>query len=81
MNFPEPEIRLEVASVADRTFHLAEPPSTGVSAGSTMLAGEMPQTGYRIESVGSDSITVCEYPAIDCKQAAVLNARWLCADS
>jgi hypothetical protein len=46
-----------------------------------MLAGEMPQTGYRIESVGSDSITVCEYPAIDCKQAAVLNARWLCADS
>ncbi|MFH1574698.1 MAG: heparinase II/III family protein, partial [Acidobacteriota bacterium] len=74
---PEPNTTLKVRSVADRTFHLAEPqPSPPAARGSYLLVGEDPRTGFEVESAEADAITVRDYPAIACDEVTVLNARW-----
>ena len=63
---------LEVASVQDRTFHLAEDMPGGLDlAGAYVLAGE---TGYEIESTTARSITVRDYPAQECDAIRILHA-------
>lgn len=75
MTLPEAMIPLQVKSVAGRTFRLSENLPRGLRAeGLCLLAGE---TGYEIESAAEDSITVRDYPAIDCEKIKILNARWV----
>lgn len=63
---------LAVDAVEGRTFHLAQPvPTERALAGAYLLAGE---TGFEIEAVGPQTLTVRDYPAIECKEVVVLNA-------
>jgi hypothetical protein len=72
---PSPVLPIKVKSAADRTFHLDEAlPDKFDPKGHYLLAGE---TGYEIESTTDNSITVRDYPAIDCQQLTVLNSAWL----
>ena len=88
ISLPEPSTVLKVRSVSERTFHLAERvPSGLVAAGGYLLAcGPMPRsedaprprTGFEIESFTADSITVRDYPVIECDEVEVLHSGWLC---
>ena len=81
INLPEPSTTLRVRSVADRTFHLAQPlPAPQAAIGSYLLAGEAPRTGYEVESAAGDAITVRDYPAVACDEVTVLKSRWLRID-
>jgi len=72
---PEPNTTLKVQSVADRTFHLAEPLSAPpATRGSYLLAGQAPRTGFEIESAAGDAITVRDYPALACDEVTLLNS-------
>ena len=87
ISLPEPNTTLKVRSVSNRTFHLADPLPPGlVVSGSYLLAcgpepmsekAPRPRTGFEIESTTADSITVREYPAIECDEVTVLHSRWL----
>ncbi|MDA0745801.1 MAG: heparinase II/III family protein, partial [bacterium] len=86
---PGASVTLPVRSVSEQTFYLAEPLPDGLAgAGSYVLASgpagtfsdpdaPPPQTGFEIESVTPDSITVRDYPALDCGEVTVLSSRWL----
>ena len=74
ITLPKATTPLKVASVAGRTYRLGEPlPQGQRTEGLYLLAGE---TGYEIESATRDSITVRDYPAIDCEEIRILNSRW-----
>jgi hypothetical protein len=89
ISLPEANTTLPVRSVSDRTFHLAEPLPPGLAAsGSYLLAcgppgtyrnqeAPRPQTGFEIESTTANSITVRDYPAIECDEVTLLNSKWL----
>ncbi len=56
--------RLIVASVDDRTFHLADSvPQGSARPGQYLLGGG---TGYEIDSAGQRTISVRDYPIIAC---------------
>jgi len=75
ITLPKATTHLKVASVAGRTFRLSEPlPQGQRTEGLYLLAGE---TGYEVESATKNSITVRDYPAIDCKEIRILNSRWV----
>ena len=64
-------VTMNVSAVDGRTFRLAEPVPDGIDLnGKTLLAGE---TGYEVESFTRDTITVRDYPAIECGTVTVLN--------
>jgi len=72
ITLPAAQVTLKVESVEGRTFHLADPvPPKLATPGRYLLAGE---TGYEIESATKDSITVRDYPAIQCEQITVLSS-------
>jgi len=75
INLPTPTIPLDVESVTDRTFHLAEnlPPNLNLP-GKYVLAAD---TGYEIESTTPRSVTVRDYPAVDCGEITILRSAWL----
>ncbi len=69
---PAADVIVKVASTADRTYHLADPlPDAIRAAGRCLLAGK---TGYEIESVTPNSITVRDYPAIESSEVRILNS-------
>ena len=60
--------------MTERTFHLAEPLPPNVDfVGHYLLAAD---TGYEIESTTTCTITVRDYPAVDCKEIQILNSTW-----
>ncbi len=68
----EGQTPLQVTAVEERTYHLAEDaPAEKDLVGTYLLAGE---TGYEIESVDARSITVRDYPAVECGEVALLNS-------
>jgi len=70
ISLPKPQIPLKVASVKGRTFQLEGQVPDGVKlAGTYLLAGN---TGYEIESAGGKSITVRDYPAVECDTVRIL---------
>ncbi|MDP6775267.1 MAG: heparinase II/III family protein, partial [Candidatus Latescibacteria bacterium] len=69
LNVSEAETRLKVRSTEGRTFHMAEDVPSDVE-GRCVLAGE---TGFEIESATPSSITVRDYPAIECEVVRILN--------
>ena len=75
-SLPAAHVALKVASVSGRTFHLAEAVPAGLAADGKayLLAGT---TGYEIESAAGKTITVRDYPAIECDQVRLLNSVWL----
>ncbi len=63
---------LKVASVEGRTYHLEEDvPGEGGLVGTYLLTDE---TGYEIESTDAKSITVRDYPAVECKGITLLHS-------
>ena len=75
INLPTPTIPLDVESVTDRTFHLAEnlPPNLNLP-GKYVLAAD---TGYEIESTTQRSVTIRDYPAVDSSDVRILRSAWL----
>ena len=75
INLPTPTIPLDVESVTDRTFHLAEnlPPNLNLP-GKYVLAAD---TGYEIESTTQRSVTIRDYPAVDSSDVKILRSAWL----
>ncbi len=68
-------IPLRVALIEGRTYHLSDTIPEGQKfTGSYLLADG---TGYEIESSTKNSITVRDYPAVECKEVIVLNSAWL----
>ncbi|MFO7905234.1 MAG: hypothetical protein ACQESR_07990 [Planctomycetota bacterium] len=86
IRLPEPSTTLKVRSVSDRTFQLAERlPSGAAGAGGYLLArgpvpmsetAPRPRTGFEIESSKADSITVRDYPVVECDEVDVLHSSW-----
>ena len=72
ITLPVASFPLKVESVDGRTFHLGETlPQDLTAPGRYVLAGE---TGYEIESTTQNSVTVRDYPAIECDQIRILNS-------
>ena len=72
LTLSEGQTALKVTSVEGRTLRLAEDvPEEGDIIGSYVLVGE---TGYEIESTTARSITVRDYPAVECCIVILLNA-------
>ena len=70
-----PRIAARVKAVRDRTFELAEPLAVeAIGTGAYLLVGD---TGYEIESVSADVITVRDYPAVPCDEIQIVNSIWL----
>ncbi len=82
----EATTRLRVDSVAERTFHLAEPLTERLGAtarfvladGPTPLDGETPRprTGFDVEAVSPNTITVRDYPVQPSDEVTLLHATW-----
>jgi len=67
-------IPLKIESVKGRSFICAEPVPEGLDfTGSYILAGD---TGYEIESVSGNTITVRDYPVSECTEVTILNSVW-----
>ncbi|MDA0746237.1 MAG: heparinase II/III family protein [bacterium] len=66
---------VKVERVEDRTFHLAG--SVEAVEGSYVLVGMDPRTGFEIESVMADAITVRAYPVVSCDEVTVLHSGWV----
>ena len=89
LELPEATTTLRVASVEDRTFHLAEPLPADLTANAWFALAEgpepmtpdspRPRTGFEIESADTESITVRDYPVLDCDEVTILHAAWLAA--
>jgi hypothetical protein len=74
LSLPQPKNEYRVASVEGRTFHLEKPiPGGSVKKGMYILAAG---TGYEIESVNGNIITVRDYPAVKCDTVSVINTAW-----
>lgn len=74
LSLPQPKNEYRVASVEGRTFHLEKPiPGGSVKKGMYILAAG---TGYEIESVNGNVITVRDYPAVECDSVSVINTAW-----
>jgi hypothetical protein len=72
LTLPAARTELEVTSTDDRTYHLSEDPQeTLVKSGSYLLVGD---TGYEVESVSGNSITVRDYPATPCDIITLLHS-------
>lgn len=72
ISLAEARFPLKVTSVEGRIFRLAESiPSNLKLRGAYLLAGE---TGFEIESTTAKSITVRDYPAIECDVVTVINS-------
>lgn len=72
LTLPQGRTECRVASVENRTYHLAEPLSA--LPGAFLLAAD---TGYDIESTTPNTITVRDYPAVDCRTVTLLHsAQW-----
>ena len=70
ISLKQARIPLTVASVEGRTFHLEDTvPSYQKLKGFYLLAGE---TGFEIESTTPSSISVRDYPAIECDTVTIL---------
>ncbi len=86
IDLPAPSTTVGVRSVSDRMFHLSEPlppdlatpGSYLLSSGPTPLSEDAPrpQTGFEIESATADSITVRDYPPVDCDEVILLHSKW-----
>lgn len=86
LNLEHPTTTLQVASVSGSTYRLAEPLPADIAAGATYLlaAGPPamaddtpgPRTGFEIQSAGTDTITVRDYPVHECDQVTILHSAW-----
>ncbi len=91
VELPRATTTLRVDSVSDRTFNLAEalPEELAESAWYVLSEGPQPReegyprprTGFEIETTGADSITVREYPVVECDKVTILHAAWLEANN
>ncbi len=90
LTLPQPNYTLRVASVSDRTFHLVEPLPPGLAAGTYLLAEgphplqqglPRPRTGFEIETTTADSITVRDYPPLECDEVTILNSMCMHRDN
>ncbi|MCE5249354.1 heparinase II/III-family protein [bacterium] len=74
ITIPEARTTLRVSAAGGRNFTCADPVSAGNDLkGSYVLAGE---TGFEIESVAGNTITVRDYPVQACDTVTVLRSRW-----
>jgi len=74
ISLPAATMALKVASVDDRTFNLEEDVPADLRAqGTYLLAAD---SGYEIESHAERSVTVRDYPAIECDHVLILNSVW-----
>lgn len=72
---PRPRIELAVDHVEGRTFHLGEQvPAELAGRGTHLIAAD---TGYEVESCGPATITVRDYPAIECERISALCSAWI----
>ena len=71
LTLPQNRTTLRVASVTGRTFYLTENLTEGILPGTYLLAAD---TGYEIESITKNAITVRDYPAITCNTITLLHA-------
>lgn len=75
LELPSANVTLAVKAVEGNTFKLAESLPEGLAAtGCYLLAGT---TGFEIETMDESSITVRDYPAIECDEVTVLNSAWV----
>ncbi len=87
LSLSNPVTFARVASVSGRTFHLAEPlPAELAESGWFVLAdgpqpmtegSPRPRTGFEIEAMTTDSITVRDYPVLESDEVTILHAAWL----
>ena len=87
LELEHPTTALRVASTSGSTYHLAEPLADGIAASGGYLIADgpaslnadtpRPRTGFEIESVGVDSITVRDYPVPECDEITILNSAWV----
>jgi hypothetical protein len=89
IELPEDSTTLPVRSIDGRTIHLGAPVPDGLAAAGTHLLARgparrygdhqapHPQTGFEIESAGSDFVTVRDYPVFDCDEITLLNSAWV----
>ena len=76
LTLAQANVALKLASVAGRSFHLEQelPRDLAADSKAYLLAGK---TGYEVESVTGKTITVRDYPAIECAEVRLLNSAWL----
>jgi hypothetical protein len=87
LSLPQPSTTLTVTSVSDRTFTLAEALPTDLAPAGTYLLADgpralteelpRPRTGFEIESTTTNSVTVRDYPVLECDEITVLHSAWL----
>ncbi|MFP3904026.1 MAG: heparinase II/III family protein [Armatimonadota bacterium] len=87
VSITEPALTLPVASTSGSTYHLAEnlPPDIAAQGAYVIAAGELPitedtprpRTGFEVQSTTADSITVRDYPVVECDEITLLNSAWL----
>ncbi len=74
IHIPTARVKMGVERVNGRTFHLTEPvPENMQATGAYLLAGH---TGFEIEAIDEQSITVRDYPVIECEEIEILNSAW-----
>jgi hypothetical protein len=75
LRLPQGRIAAGVASAEGRTYRLTEAvPSESVLTGACLIAGD---TGFEIESAEGRSVTVRDYPVVDCEAIEILrSATW-----
>ncbi len=74
LGIPVDRFEVPVEGVEGRTYHLGRPlPTDIMPTGAYVLAGD---TGYEVETCTEDTITVRDYPAIECEQLTLLNSLW-----
>ena len=87
VKLPRAITNLQVASVSDRTFRLADPllAESAETAWYVLCDGppalqegnSPPRTGFEVEATTADSITVRDYPVPECDELLLLHALWL----
>ncbi|MFO7947891.1 MAG: heparinase II/III family protein [Armatimonadota bacterium] len=87
VSIAEPAITLPVASTSGSTYHLAHDlPSDIAPKGAYVIADgafpvreddPRPRTGFEVQSTTADSITVRDYPVVECDEVTLLNSAWL----
>jgi hypothetical protein len=87
LELPQAITTLRLASVAGRTFTLAEPLPAELAETARFVLTDGPQplvegqsrprTGFEIESISTDSITVRDYPVPECDEITILHSAWV----